>query len=779
MENPLDKAMPTFTKPNRYTVTQLRSAVACPRVFYFDVTQARRTGKVLNTTRLWKSGEGREATACGSLFHQTLERFHSSAATDPVVAESLATATSIEVLSQQLQQRIYFEYLKIDSLAGKTGDQQQNFMSVLRHYVHELASFLWCGRLEHRAVPEILTEAFGETRRKVNVTFRVGQHGEPVDVAGVLDYLFYDGRIGHRRILDYKLMPPTHIADDLMQVCTYALMHHQQHHTQPAAAVLYLHPLRQMVEKSWAEVWNERHKVYNQLASMREWEQFDEQTQTGLKPPGEPTWCDVCRWNQECTQRLGPKDEGQRLTHWTAETASEAVSHEPLITANAVVGSVDGPAVSRPESGTTPPAGDLLFGQIPPVGTVVAYPARHLKTHTAVVGAAGSGKTWMAKVIVEEAIRQGIPVVAIDPQGDLVQFAHRTTKEIPPAWRSAYDQFDQRAETRVYTPGSSHAQRLSLSPLRLPSVADLAHLDKPERREEELTNLLAGCAGNLVDLADIGGEVTSQRTLVFKILRRLYDQGQTRLGLPDVIAGIGLPEDFGINNADQILKKTDREKLARKLYAFIEGPAANLFQGGQPLDFDQLVTPSSPDRTPLNIIYLNAMAGDQEKQFFVAMLAEEIYRWMLTRPSASEKPSLLFYLDEARDFMPAGMKSPPGKASLLRLFTQGRKYGVGCLLCTQSPRSVDYNAFGNCSTKIIGRLEAAQDLERVTEWFSREGATPRWISERKGANPGSFVARWPEMPPELEGQAFASRPLFSQHGGAWSPEQVENHLRIT
>ena len=40
-------------------------------------------------------------------------------------------------------------------------------------------------------------------------------------------------------------------------------------------------------------------------------------------------------------------------------------------------------------------------------------------THTAVMGASGSGKTVICKSIVEEAILQNIPVIAIDPKGDI------------------------------------------------------------------------------------------------------------------------------------------------------------------------------------------------------------------------------------------------------------------------------------------------------------------------------------------------------------------------
>src|SRR5437773_1379670 len=108
--------MAAFQQPARYSVTQMRSAVSCPRVFYFDAVRGRKRGKAVETTRLWKSGAGDETTACGSLFHQTIERFNSAAASDVIVAESLEKAVSIDELAQKLQQRIFFEYLKIDSL---------------------------------------------------------------------------------------------------------------------------------------------------------------------------------------------------------------------------------------------------------------------------------------------------------------------------------------------------------------------------------------------------------------------------------------------------------------------------------------------------------------------------------------------------------------------------------------------------------------------------------------------------------------------------------------
>src|SRR5437868_12827589 len=46
-------------------------------------------------------------------------------------------------------------------------------------------------------------------------------------------------------------------------------------------------------------------------------------------------------------------------------------------------------------------------------------PAHHLVTHGVVVGMTGSGKTGVVTVTVEEALRAGVPVLAIDVKGDL------------------------------------------------------------------------------------------------------------------------------------------------------------------------------------------------------------------------------------------------------------------------------------------------------------------------------------------------------------------------
>lgn len=725
--------------------------------------------------------------------------------------------------------------IDLTKLATRSVPLRQSLTATLQVYFAELAEMVNYALSRGTSPGEVRAQIFGDRRHRVDVTFQVGDRDE-AHVTGAIDYVFYDWRISSHRIIDYKLIPADHQNKDLFQVCAYALMHHHQHRTQPSACVFYLHPKKTMVEMKWPEVYANRHKVYTQLASMVGWSRYDEVTKSGLKPKGNPIWCGGCRWNKgnECERRLGPKHEGDYDTRWEELGAAsptprvEARAPAPSlpnadadedIALEAELDELDPPRSAAPSvapaartSTPRPPADSrsprtprvttqdtpraepeidlpsadyevrdgLYLGRVGRDGPPAVLDVAAIKTHIAVVGAAGSGKTWAAKCVVEEVVRAGVPVIAIDPQGDLVQFLRsREPDAFTEHDRKRQQEYLNKVEPRIWTPGTSHGLRLSMDPIRMPSDEDLARIEKPERRKEERDSMLQAVAGNLVSLANVGGEEDSQRTFVYLVLEAL--RRVPNLKLSDVVSALMAPDDLGLpHEPDQILKKSDREKLARKLTAFVVGPGKNLFTGGTPLDLDQFITPRIAGKVPLNVIYLNALTDDDQKHFFLASLASEIYRWMVTSLDATvARPNLLFYIDEARDYIPAGGRKPAAKEPLIRLFTQGRKYGVGCLLCTQSPRSVDYNVFGNCSTKIVGRMEAEQDVERIADWFTTTGPRPTWVSARKGAEKGTFVMRAPNMPTWLEGKPFSSRLLFSVHEGAWSPDRVEREVDAT
>src|SRR5262249_11348864 len=151
---------------------------------------------------------------------------------------------------------------------------------------------------------------------------------------------------------------------------------------------------------------------------------------------------------------------------------------------------------------------------------------------------------------------QGVPVLAIDPQGDLVQFLKRRDPgAFPGEQLPRYEQFWRLAEPRVFTPGSSHGTRLCLSPIRLPRLEELGGLPDARRREE-LDGLLSAVAGNLVNAARAGGDADCQRTFVYQLLRHLTGaRTDQALGLADVAAAAVEPETVGMEDADRFIKK--------------------------------------------------------------------------------------------------------------------------------------------------------------------------------------------------------------------------------
>ncbi|MGF1466097.1 MAG: helicase HerA-like domain-containing protein [Sandaracinaceae bacterium] len=780
-----------------YNVSQVRLAAMCPRIHYFDAEYTRRKGlQRRRQTRLWKKGDG--APAGGALFHRVVEKMARLARQAPEIREIFEKAQRPEDIHQGLGRFVHARCLDTRALAERRVEYQQGFVRALQTYLAELSELTFYGLTQSRGItPDVAAEhLFGDPRKRVDVSLRV-LDDDAVRITGSLDHLYYDWRLGAYRVLEYKLTPRSPLHGDLVQASAYALLHNHQHGTRPAVAVFYLLPQQhEILEKTWEEVYAERGKVYNYIGSMVAWERFDERSGEGLRPFGVPTVCSTCPWDKQCVRRLGPKDHGDLLSTWEDLTSGDRAEPTVEAAANPSVeaeGDTDaddlaadpaeedeGPGEDRDRDGVQrrqlrPDGPTLRIGRT--VGNdEVAVPVTALNTHVAVVGSAGSGKTWTAKVLAEEAIRNGVPVLALDPQGDLVQFLRqRSIAEVPEELRPLYREYSERVEPRVFTPGTSHGTRLSLDPIRLPERASLeGRFSDAARQEEEERAMVHAVAGNLVRLASIGGDAAAQVTFLYQLLLNFVPVG--RPSLSSIVEAIHHPEAAGVDNPDIMIKKTEREKLGRSLMTYVLGPAASLFHGGSSLDLDRLVRASSPGKTPLNVVYLNALTSDEQKHFFVASLATEIYRWMVSGiEPTGQGTNLLFYIDEARDYIPAGSASPPAKEPLIRLFTQGRKYGVGCLLCTQSPRSVDYNVFGNCSSKLIGRLGAAQDVERVREWFTT-GSPPTWIARRKGAAKGSFVGRWVEGGP-ADGTEMKSRLLFSVHEGAWSPDRVETEVR--
>jgi DNA helicase HerA-like ATPase len=87
---------------------------------------------------------------------------------------------------------------------------------------------------------------------------------------------------------------------------------------------------------------------------------------------------------------------------------------------------------------------------------LVLYDAKDLTTHAVIIGMTGSGKTGLGIGLLEEAAIDKVPVIAIDPKGDmgnmLLAFPDLTAADFAP-WVNERQALDQATVTR----GSSAA----------------------------------------------------------------------------------------------------------------------------------------------------------------------------------------------------------------------------------------------------------------------------------------------------------------------------------
>lgn len=351
-----------------------------------------------------------------------------------------------------------------------------------------------------------------------------------------------------------------------------------------------------------------------------------------------------------------------------------------------------------------------------------------LRKHAVIVGASGSGKTVAAKHVLEELILRGIKVIAIDPQGDIASMA------LP-----SNDSTFERKKRVVYTPGSDAGLPLSLNPMTIkndsdprmiPAVAEnIAGILSYDTRNAEgravvavLDAVLQTAGGSIRTLDDLRDAVMdlhqSARTiepnpqeLFMNELTRSHNKEARRHGfIVDIPKKIKARKVKAMNKVDHLISSKNLKDLIRRISQLTSGSKRGLYCDGIPVAIPQF------SQNDLSIVYLNTLYGPEEKMAVVASVATALYEWMLKNPARQLETVL--YIDEVSMFLPAGTRNTAAKESLRLLFQQGRKYGVGIILATQSPGGADYRAMSQAATWMIGRLSMRQDVNKVKPQYA-------------------------------------------------------------
>jgi len=375
----------------------------------------------------------------------------------------------------------------------------------------------------------------------------------------------------------------------------------------------------------------------------------------------------------------------------------------------------------------------------------VLYDSADLLTHAVCIGMTGSGKTGLGVALIEEAAIDGLPVLAIDPKGDLANlmltFPGLSAQEFAPwvnpddarAQQITVDQFAAReadrwragladwgqngdrisrlkaaADVSVYTPGSRAG--LPLSILETFNAPPKAVTDEPEL----LAARVQSVATSLLSLAGLTSEATTSRehVLVATLLQEAWRAGRN-LDLPTLISEVQAPPvtKVGVLDLESFYPASDRFALAMRLNNVLAAPGFAAWLEGEPLDVGKLLY--GPTGKPRVAIVSIAHLGDAERMFFVALLLEQVLAWVRGQRGTTSLRAVL-YMDELFGFLPP-TANPPSKVPLLTLLKQARAYGLGCVLATQNPVDLDYKALSNAGTWFLGRLQTERDKARVLD----------------------------------------------------------------
>jgi len=375
----------------------------------------------------------------------------------------------------------------------------------------------------------------------------------------------------------------------------------------------------------------------------------------------------------------------------------------------------------------------LYLGK-PPTGDDIRLKPDRLRTHGVVVGMTGSGKTGLCLVMLEELVRSGVPIIALDPKGDLgnlgllfpefgaQDYAPWCGEEDPAAVASKWQQGMLRsgltaqhtAELRdkmdltVYTPGSTSGVPVNL--LGMLQAPDAATLEDPEARQE----LIAGTVSGLLGLTGRNSDPIKDpaHVVMSHIIDQAWQSGES-LDLSGLVLRLVDPpfEKVGVFPLDRFFPPDDRMDLAMAFNAILAAPSFSAWTQGAALDPTRML--ARGDKTGVHVFSL-AHLDESQRHFFVSLLLSNMLAWSRRQPGSNDLRAVLFF-DEVAGYLPPHPKNPPTKAPLLTMMKQARAVGLGVLLATQNPVDLDYKALSNAGLWCIGRLSTKQDRERLLQ----------------------------------------------------------------
>lgn len=316
-----------------------------------------------------------------------------------------------------------------------------------------------------------------------------------------------------------------------------------------------------------------------------------------------------------------------------------------------------------------------------------------LNRHTFVCGATGAGKSQTVRHLLEEATRQGVPWLVIEPA------------------KAEYRRMSARgADVVVIRPGDPGLVAAGIDPLRpAPGFPLQTHLDLVRalflaafEADEPFPQVLSSALKRVYE--EQGWDVALGEARNEGRKPRYPTLGDLERAALDVVAEVG----YGREVADNI-----RGFVKVRLSSLRLGTTGRFLEGGYPLDIGRLLKSNV-------VLEIEDVGDDRDKAFLIGTMLIALTEHLRVAERRAEHATAelrhLTVVEEAHRLLrrtDRGGSAAQAVEMFAALLAEIRAYGEGLVIAEQIPAKLIPDVIKNTAVKVVHRLPAKDDREAV------------------------------------------------------------------
>lgn len=294
------------TDSSSLTVTKVRVAFECPRLFYLNDKFGGKTLFIPSDT----------VTGIGKIFHYLADEFVSLAINEPKFQELFkpeASQLQVEKVALEMQQIFYqakfFSYLQ--EVISKDSSKAQPLLQVwqgLQGIIKRFAEMLIINR-SYCSAESVIRNTFILEERQLEHYFNLSD-GTRQLVRGEYDCLTYNWERQRLCVIEFKTYQPVDPSAQLAQVSLYSYMLFQKKQVPVDSAVYCVLPELKEYYYGWEQLENTVNQLIPyKLQQMQQWLSWEPPAPNQPPATTQPYLCEICPQQQKCQSYFGDSIE--------------------------------------------------------------------------------------------------------------------------------------------------------------------------------------------------------------------------------------------------------------------------------------------------------------------------------------------------------------------------------------------------------------------------------------------------------------------------------------